>query len=369
MTHRLLRLLALAAAAAAGPVAAMTFTVHEACVGDRPRACAPRVLGAGTIGPGDAARLRAAVQQARSAGGQDLALTLSSPGGQLLAGLELGRAIRALGLPTHVGRRVTAVARRPEGGVDVRELVEEASCLSACAYAFLGGVVREVEPGAAFGLHQVGFLLAPTDAAQAAQAAQWTARAGGWIADYLREMGVPGPVSELASRTPSHAIGLLSRAERRALGIENGPAAGAPWTLEAGRGGAPELVASLEPVPGGQLRVALRREREGWRAAIAVLLPAPGRALGVAGTALPRFELHGDEGVQVLAGREGWEFLRTDRHAVWLATAFLAPEALARLAAGARLQLREPGLVELLGPAGLEVGTRGLQEGLRWLAE
>jgi hypothetical protein len=57
-----------------------------------------------------------------------------SPGGSLMAGLFLGDEIRERGMNT---------------------LIESGStCSSACAYAFMGGVVRTIEPNATYGLHR-----------------------------------------------------------------------------------------------------------------------------------------------------------------------------------------------------------------------
>jgi hypothetical protein len=57
----------------------------------------------------------------------------SSPGGNVMAGLEIGRYLRRSGLATRV----------PSG----------ASCASACTYAFIGGVFRAVDPTAKVGVH------------------------------------------------------------------------------------------------------------------------------------------------------------------------------------------------------------------------
>lgn len=57
----------------------------------------------------------------------------SSPGGNVMAALEIGRYLRKSGLATRV----------PSG----------ASCASACTYAFIGGVFRAVDPKAKVGVH------------------------------------------------------------------------------------------------------------------------------------------------------------------------------------------------------------------------
>lgn len=66
---------------------------------------------------------------------------LSSDGGSLSAGLQIGRHLRRLGLATRV----------PKG----------AECASACAYAFLGGVFRSLDQGGRIGVHMSAINLDP----------------------------------------------------------------------------------------------------------------------------------------------------------------------------------------------------------------
>lgn len=73
---------------------------------------------------------------------------LSSPGGSLWGGLELGRAIREAGMETEIGRFLLDA-----DSFDGR-IARDATCASACAYAFLGGTVRQVHAGARLGFHQ-----------------------------------------------------------------------------------------------------------------------------------------------------------------------------------------------------------------------
>jgi len=71
---------------------------------------------------------------------------LSSNGGSLEAGERLGRAIRARGLGTLVADRNWLSSATGAGS--------GADCLSACAYAFLGGTTRSVPEGNRIGFHQ-----------------------------------------------------------------------------------------------------------------------------------------------------------------------------------------------------------------------
>lgn len=75
--------------------------------------------------------------------GRGAVVVFDSDGGDLLASLRLGNRIRAAGLATRVAATAGGVLR--PGG----------ECASACAYAFLGGAVRTLGPGARIGVHQV----------------------------------------------------------------------------------------------------------------------------------------------------------------------------------------------------------------------
>ena len=84
----------------------------------------------GSIDQGDDQRLRRTIE---GSGGEFDAVTLDSPGGRLIAGMALGRAIRQSKLATHVhGSHV---------------------CASACTFVLAGGVVRTAAPSARVGVH------------------------------------------------------------------------------------------------------------------------------------------------------------------------------------------------------------------------
>ncbi|HUA76586.1 MAG TPA: hypothetical protein VMA86_02875 [Acetobacteraceae bacterium] len=94
---------------------------------------------------------------------------LSSAGGDLMAGLALGRAIRAAGFGTEVGIP-------GQGGAG------PAACDSACTFSFLGGVTRTVSSGSLFGVHRFS-----GDSSDPLQEAQ---EIGGQLVAYMAEMDV-----------------------------------------------------------------------------------------------------------------------------------------------------------------------------------
>lgn len=119
----------------------------------------------------------------------------NSPGGNLLAGLQLGRILRDEGLAVSVGKTM----RDPDG---FRETLSAGVCASACAYAFLGGIDRYLFPNGwklednKIGFHQFYTDSSITNALSAAEAtvvknatlsqAQFIT---GIIAAYIVEMG------------------------------------------------------------------------------------------------------------------------------------------------------------------------------------
>jgi hypothetical protein len=128
------RIFAFAFFLACGPAAAMEFTAADHGINTV-------IAASGEVATGDDQRLRdvaakvAAAIKAKVQNEQGFTvrtvLELDSPGGNLVAGLQLGYVIRELGLATRV----------PDGK----------SCASACTYAFLGGLDRRVT--GPFGIH------------------------------------------------------------------------------------------------------------------------------------------------------------------------------------------------------------------------
>jgi hypothetical protein len=111
---------------------------------------------------------------------------LHSPGGDLMAGLEVGQMIREAGMNTSIGHTVPL-----EGLMNIYSY-KHAYCVSACAYAFLGGVTRSYENYDTHGIHRFG-AGSGTISRDGAQAIS------GIVAKYVSSMGVDLSVFELAS--------------------------------------------------------------------------------------------------------------------------------------------------------------------------
>jgi len=114
-----------------------------------------------------------------------LTIEFNSPGGDLQAATRLGRLIRDLGWDTHVGYHyapgtpsdeMLPLGEFPDGDPKLKP----SKCMSACAYAFLGGVARDVMEGVELGVHQFSDQKNSSSAAQLLQGA---------LAQYVEEMG------------------------------------------------------------------------------------------------------------------------------------------------------------------------------------
>jgi hypothetical protein len=70
---------------------------------------------------------------------------LNSDGGYVIASMELGQIFRKIGAATVVARI----------GPSTKSRFLTAHCLSACVYAFMGGVKRVAPPGSALGIHRM----------------------------------------------------------------------------------------------------------------------------------------------------------------------------------------------------------------------
>ena len=118
---------------------AMTFETLSG-----PRECAERpcVLASGSVDKTTVAAFLSFIRAQHIAPGA--LVVLDSEGGYLLQGIRLGEEIRRAGFATAVNRYDAAA-----------QAFATADCASACVFAFLGGVRRDVAPGSRVGVHQI----------------------------------------------------------------------------------------------------------------------------------------------------------------------------------------------------------------------
>jgi hypothetical protein len=156
--------------------------------------------------------------------GQDLrgaTFVLDSKGGSVHGAMALGRAIRALGLATTVGRVKEVVS--PDGqrrGV----LLPRGECQSMCAFVVLGGTRRFVPPESRVLVHQIWLGDRRDDAAAAQYSAEdlvLVQRDIGRLVQYTAEMGGGTELIEVALRIPPwEPMRALSRDELRRTGLD-----------------------------------------------------------------------------------------------------------------------------------------------------
>ena len=180
----------------------------------------------------------------------DLSLTvvLSSLGGSLAAGLQLGREIRRLNFDTRAVSDLDHVIT-VKGGYEEKPLLRHAKCLSACAYAFLGGSTRSVESDSVLGVHQ--FKSTTTVSESDVQSA------GAQLSIYVEEMGISQRFVTIAALTHSNEITYLDKVTAYSLAVDNVQVLLTPWTVGVTKDGFPSLkvVQSKSPSVGVKIAV------------------------------------------------------------------------------------------------------------------
>jgi len=132
---------------------------------------------------------------------------LNSEGGYVVASMELGQIFRRIGA-------ATVVARLSPSRGSSRFMT--AHCLSACVYAFMGGVKRVAPPGSVLGIHRMF-------ANQAQGHGIWgdgpservydNGSMAGLLANYSSRMGVSRDLIRYAEHIASQSIHVITPAE------------------------------------------------------------------------------------------------------------------------------------------------------------
>jgi hypothetical protein len=158
---------------------------------------------------------------------------LNSPGGNLIGGIKLGEAIRKQGLSTEIGRSV------PDGALDWTHQRTKGACVSACAFAFLGGVSRSASEsaneGGKIGIHQFyneAAIINPS--AKVFNAIDFSAQQllSALLIDYVMHMGVDPRLVVMASSISPTEVHYLSQEEAEELKVSWEPHKFEPWAIE-----------------------------------------------------------------------------------------------------------------------------------------
>src|SRR5262249_35994725 len=149
----------------------------------------------GRIDAGAPDRLAKALGQTEG----QIAIWLNSPGGNLFAGMQLGRVIREHGAWTYI---INARTLRP------------GQRFSAATPGFLGGVHRFIDRGARYGVHRASLRVDGTSG-QRDLGADLSAA----VASYMREMGIDTRLLDLWMHAAPDEMYILSPREMRDLGV------------------------------------------------------------------------------------------------------------------------------------------------------
>jgi hypothetical protein len=169
--------------------------------------------------------------------GEILIVHLNSQGGDLFAGVELGKLFRA----NHL---VVSVSRTVKSKTSPFDDSEEGVCLSACSYAFIGGETRYAEPRE-IGIHQFSSSLSNSGrrivkirkerGREIRVILSTTQSATAYLFDYVTSMGVDPRFLALASSAQN--IYYLTKSELDLYRVRWQPTDFMPWSIRvSGRG-------------------------------------------------------------------------------------------------------------------------------------
>lgn len=178
----------------------------------------PAIFAEGEFTPETPAALRAFLARSNQPT-RDRMIYLNSLGGDLGAGMEVGKLIRKAELNTGVAKSTRDPGEANTIDLDHNSRVYPGHCVSACSLAFLGGVKREVRAGSIYAVHQVSMNC--VDRGKALSRFPWVAMpnvtycpdlnealtmlqvANGVVVEYVRSMGVdPVFLAEMSKASP-----------------------------------------------------------------------------------------------------------------------------------------------------------------------
>ena len=134
---------------------------------------------------------------------------LDSPGGKVVASMELGQAIRRLGMAVIVARPAA-----DQSGAEMA--LVGGRCYSACVYALMGGRRRVIPPQSRVGVHRMFNYSTSFDLAEGGLVRERNYDDGGMramLSHYANSMGVSKDLVYLAERTSPDQLYMLTGAE------------------------------------------------------------------------------------------------------------------------------------------------------------
>ena len=162
-------------------------------------------------------------------------LRLNSPGGNLKEGVQLGEELRRRGFATEVGGHEP----HPDWpNMPYWDFTRRTSgvCASACAYAFMGGIERRIDPGSRIGVHQ---FYSAERAEGLADGEPMLVQQGveqeivSLLLDYALRMGVDGRLLvDAGLRGPDEMYWIGAGAEAQEHGLIYAPTAWNGWDIK-----------------------------------------------------------------------------------------------------------------------------------------
>jgi hypothetical protein len=150
---------------------------------------------------------------------------IDSTGGDLEAGIGIGRQIRHYGLWTDVGSYVLEQTDPSKPLVPRKRA--QGRCMSAATMVYLGGRLRFFSEGSRFGVHRFSFKNPLPEHIGESQ------KLSAKIASYVSDSGVSPEFLELSSATDAKEINLISEQQLKKLGIITGGQTDVEWTVQA----------------------------------------------------------------------------------------------------------------------------------------
>lgn len=208
----------------------MEFSIYQPCDGNG-SICSPYIFASGLITSDTPNKFNEFLKKNE----KDLhspIIYFNSNGGSLKGGIELARIIRGKDLDTYIGMAedVDFNFSQEESNKRYKIIIKKSVCYSACAYAFLGGVTREIDwNNGDYGIHQFHSdgLINEGDAQIISSS----------LALFLDEMGINRKLLDLASFTKKDDILSLSKNLSKELRVENSGEDINNWSLKANQDG------------------------------------------------------------------------------------------------------------------------------------
>jgi hypothetical protein len=162
----------------------------------------------GEIGPETPDAFVAFVRENARGGNLHGIVLLDSPGGKVVASMELGQAIRKLGM--------AVIVARPAADQSRTMALVSGRCYSACVYALMGGRRRVIPPQSSVGIHRMFNYSTSFDIAEGGLVRERNYDDGGMLqtlSRYAAMMGVSTELVKLAERTSPDKLYMLTGAD------------------------------------------------------------------------------------------------------------------------------------------------------------